>query len=137
MTTRQLIEWPKQFSENPEFQAPFEQLSEFIRSVENDQGLRIIDKTITLSGTTTVEFIESGSVYVDGYIAGTAVTFTIGDSDDADGLLTSQSPGGGVTRFDGAYMTTKHEVPADNTVTVVATGTETVRVVVMYYSPRL
>ena len=134
---RQDIQWPIKWEQDPEIATPVGQLDSFIQSVSNAQIVFTIDQTITLDGLTNVEFIPKGSVYLDGYIVGTtSAVVTVGDSNDRDGLLTSTQLSG-LTRFNGEYLLTKTTVEQDNIVTVTATTTETVRVVVSYYLPRL
>lgn len=134
---RQDIQWPIEWEQNPAIATPITQLDSFIQSVSNAQTVFTIDRTITLDGTTDVEFIPKGSVYLDGYIVGTtSAAVTVGDSNDRDGLLTSATLSG-LTRFNGEYLLTKSTVEQDDIVTVTATTTETVRVVVSYYLPRL
>jgi len=134
--TQTSIQWPIDWTNDPAANSALETLNAFIRRTENNQFIQTIDQTIILSGTSDVEFIPAGSVYLDGYIAGTALSLTVGDSSDVDGVLTAQTLSG-LTRFDGAYLTTREEVDQDDTVIVTATGTETVRVVVFYYTPRI
>ena len=134
---REDIQWPKEWEQNPETATPVGQLDSFIQSVSNAQIIFTIDQTITLDGTTDVEFIPKGSIYLDGYIVGTtSAAVTVGDSNDRDGLLTSTTLSG-LTRFNGEYLLTKSTVEQDNIVTVTATTTEAVRVVVSYYLPRI
>ncbi len=134
---REDIQWAKEWIQDPEIYNNLQQIDRFIQNVSNAQFISTIDQEVSLDGTTNVEFIPKGSVYLDGYIYGTtASAVTVGDSDDTDGLLASAVLSG-KSSFDGSYIINKHTVPQDNTVTVTATSNETVRVVVFYYTPRL
>ncbi len=133
---RQDIQWATEWTQSPEINISVQQLDSFIRSVGNAQLISVIDQEVSLDGATDVEFIPKGSIYLDGYLAGTASSLTVGDSNDVDGLLEAVSPSG-IMRFDGTYISSKTTVSQDDTVIVTATSSETVRVVVFYYLPRL
>jgi len=90
--------------------------------------------------------VPAGATYVGGYVAaddldtGTALVITIGDDDDADGLLASNTVGqaGGIATFDGAYIINQTTVTAEKSISVTvgtAAGTAaagTMRVVLYY-----
>ncbi len=96
--------------------------------------------------------VPKGAIYVDALIAADdldsggspALTFDLGDTDSADGLIDGATVGqaaGSARATSGAYIINRHATPAEkNIILTVATAPATavagtVRVVVQYYVP--